>query len=64
MGFQPTFHPDITALRLPDFDQFHNSLTVRTLKGVVAETGFETLAPGERVKGFSEWIEVKISSWR
>jgi hypothetical protein len=38
MGFQPTLHPDITALRLPDFDQFHESLTVGAGEGVAANT--------------------------
>ena len=38
MSFQPTFHPGIMALRLPDFDQFHDGLTVGAGEGVAAET--------------------------
>jgi hypothetical protein len=37
MGFQPTFYPNITALRLPDFDPFHDGLTVGAGEGIAAE---------------------------
>lgn len=59
MSFQPTFHPDVATLWLPDFYQFHDGLAVRALEGVLTKTGFETLAPGERVKGFGKRGEVK-----
>jgi hypothetical protein len=58
MGFQPAFHPDAVLLWLPDFDR-HHSLTVGTFKKVATKADFETLTPGERVKGFGKGVEVK-----
>jgi Zn-finger protein len=59
MSFQPAFHPDAAPLRLADFNQFHDGLTVGTFERVTAEIGFETFAPGEEVEGFSEGIKVR-----
>jgi len=51
MGFEPAFHPDMAALWLPDLDQFEGATTTRAEEGIVAETGFDALAPGEMFSG-------------
>ena len=47
MGFAPAFHPDVATLWLPDLDQFESATTARAEERIVAETGFDALAPGE-----------------
>lgn len=51
MGFEPAFHPDVTALGFPDFSQFEGATTARALKRVVAKTLFDALAPFEMLDG-------------
>ena len=59
MSLQPTFHPDIATFRFPDFHQFHNGLTVGTLKRILAKTSFEALTPSEGVKGFDKRVKIE-----
>ena len=49
MGLQPTFHPDEAAFWLPDFGKFHCAATARAGKRIVTETGFDALAPFQRM---------------
>jgi len=67
MSFQPAFHPKGATLRLSDFNQFHDGLTVRAFKRIMTETGFEAFTPGEGVKRSGKRIEVekgKLARWR
>ena len=50
MGFEPAFHPDVAAFGFPDFDEFEGSTAAWALEWVIAEAGFDPLAPFEVVE--------------
>lgn len=62
MGFEPAFHPDMAALWLPDLDQFESATTARAEEGIVAETGFDALAPGEMLSSNEQGLD--IEEWK
>jgi hypothetical protein len=45
MGFKLAFHPDVAALWPPDLDQFESAIIARADERIIAETGFDPLAP-------------------
>ena len=59
MGFEPAFHPDVAALWLPDLDQFEGAATARAEERIIAETGFDALAPGEMLSSCEQGLDVE-----
>ncbi len=50
-------HPDVAAFWLPDFDELHDLAALGTGERVVAEAGFDTLAPGETLRHFFQRLQ-------
>ena len=59
MGFEPAFHPDMAALWLPDLDQFKSVTITRAEEGIVTETGFDALAPGEMLSSNEQGLDIE-----
>lgn len=53
MGFEPALYPDVASLWFPDLGQLHNAAAAGTFEWVVAEGGFDALAPLEVLEGLS-----------
>jgi len=45
MGFKLAFHPDWPRFGPPDLDQFESAIIARADERIIAETGFDPLAP-------------------
>jgi len=59
VGFQLALHPDVTSLWFPDLGQLYNTAAARTFERVVAEGGFDALAPFEVLEGVSQGLQVE-----
>jgi hypothetical protein len=59
MGFEPAFHPDAAAFWLPDLDQFESATTAMADERIIAETGFDALAPGEMLSCCDQGLAIE-----
>ena len=59
MGFEPAFHPDMAVLWLPDLDQFESATTTRAEERIIAETGFDALAPGDVLSSCEQGLDIE-----
>jgi hypothetical protein len=59
VGFEPALYPDVASLWFPDLGQLHNAAAAGTFEWVVAEGGFDALAPLEVLAGLSQGLQVE-----
>jgi len=59
VGLQPAPHPDVAALRFPDFCQLHNAATAGTLERIMTKALCDPLAPLEMLEGLGQGLQVE-----
>jgi hypothetical protein len=59
VSLQPTLHPDVASFWFPDLGQLHNAAAARTFERVVAEGGFDPLAPFKVLEGLGQGFQVE-----